>query len=255
MKRVTSLIIIIFINIVIYGELYSQWFYFGRNKVQYTNFDWHVLKTDHFDIYYYPEMQDLAEQGASFAEESYEYLENKFNFTINRRIPLIFYSTHLHFQQTNVTPSFIPEGVGGFFEFLKGRVVIPSNGNLNQFRKVICHELVHVFMHSKVYFTNKEHSRFEGTYPPLWFVEGLAEYWSSKWDAQAEMVIKDAVLHNYIVPLSQEQEKQEKPLISLGLIPRSLLRSRHSRESGNPESRRRQLTALPSLLYFASSAE
>ncbi|MFZ0391220.1 MAG: BamA/TamA family outer membrane protein [Calditrichia bacterium] len=181
----------------------AQWFYFGRNKVQYTDFDWHVLKTDHFDIYYYPEMEELAEQGANFAEEAYTYLENKFNFTINHRIPLIFYSSHLHFQQTNVTPSFIPEGVGGFFEFMKGRVVIPSDGNINQFRKVIYHELVHVFMHSKVYFVNKEHARFEGTYPPLWFVEGLAEYWSSEWDAQAEMVMKDAVLNNYVVPLSQ----------------------------------------------------
>jgi Tol biopolymer transport system component len=183
--------------------LSAQWFYFGRNKVQYTDFQWQILKTEHFDIYYYPEMEELAERGAFFAEESYAYLENKFNFTINRRIPLIFYSSHLHFQQTNVTPGHIPEGVGGFFEFLKGRVVIPSNGNINLFRKVIQHELVHVFMHAKVYFVNKEHGRFEGTFPPLWFVEGLAEFWSTEWDAQAEMVIKDAVLHNYIVPLSR----------------------------------------------------
>lgn len=184
-------------------EVSSQWFYYGRNKVQYTDFDWYVLQTDHFDIYYYPEMEELAETGAYFAEEGYHYLENKFNFTINRRIPLILYSSHLHFQQTNVTPSFIPEGVGGFFEFLKGRVVIPSDGNINMFRKVIFHELIHVFMHSKVYYVNKEHSRFEGTYPPLWFIEGLAEYWSSEWDAQAEMIIRDAVLNNYVVPLSQ----------------------------------------------------
>lgn len=183
--------------------LNAQWFYFGRNKVQYTNFEWQILKTEHFDIYYYPEMEELAERGAYFAEESFAYLENKFNFTINRRIPLIFYSSHLHFQQTNITPGHIPEGVGGFFEFLKGRVVIPSNGSINQFRKVIQHELVHVFMHTKVYFVNKEHGRFDGTYPPLWFVEGLAEFWSSEWDSQAEMVIKDAVLNNYIVPLSQ----------------------------------------------------
>lgn len=180
----------------------AQWYYFGRNKVQYSDFKWLILKTQHFDIYYYEEMEELAEQGAFYAEESYKYLESKFNFTINRKIPLILYSSHLHFQQTNVVPSFIPEGVGGFFEFVKGRVVIPCNGNLNQFKKVIRHELVHVFMHSKVYFANKEHSRFDATYPPLWFVEGLAEYWSSDWDAQAEMVIKDAVLHNYIVPLS-----------------------------------------------------
>jgi hypothetical protein len=200
-KYILSLIFFIFL--VGITPLEAQWYYFGRNKVQYTDFDWQVLRTDHFDIYYYPEMEELAEHGAHFAEQSFHYLENKFNFSMNRRIPLIFYSSHLHFQQTNVTPSFIPEGVGGFFEFLKGRVVIPSNGNINQFRKVIFHELVHVFMHSKVYYVNKEHARFEGTYPPLWFVEGLAEYWSSEWDAQAEMVMRDAVLNNYVVPLSQ----------------------------------------------------
>src|SRR4030042_2953581 len=31
----------------------------------------------------------------------------------------------------------------------------------------------------------------------------MAEYWSSNWDAQAEMVMRDAVLNNYVVPLSQ----------------------------------------------------
>src|SRR3990172_6923549 len=97
----------------------SQFYYFGRNKVQYTDFDWHVLKTDHFDIYYYPEMKDLAERGAAYAEASYKVLEDKFNINVTNRIPLIFYSSHLHFEQTNVTPGFIPEGVGGFFEFLR----------------------------------------------------------------------------------------------------------------------------------------
>ncbi|MGH2567644.1 MAG: hypothetical protein ACRDGA_04845, partial [Bacteroidota bacterium] len=98
--------------------------------MQYTDFEWKVLKTEHFDIYYYPEMTELAQRGAYFAEESYKALEQKFNHNVASRIPLIFYSSHLHFQQTNVTPGFIPEGVGGFFEFLKGRVVIPYDGSI-----------------------------------------------------------------------------------------------------------------------------
>jgi len=182
--------------------LLAQGFYFGRNKVQYTDFDWRVMKTEHFDIYYYPEMEEIARKGAHFAEESFRALEPKFNHSVSRRIPLIFYSTHLHFQQTNVTPGFIPEGVGGFFEFLKGRVVIPSNGDLAKFRHVIQHELVHVFMHSKVYTVLRNNGRLDGPFPPLWFTEGLAEFWSSEWDAQAEMVLKDAVLHNYETGLS-----------------------------------------------------
>ncbi len=192
---------ILFLVLLYFTQLWPQGFYFGRNKVQYTQFNWQVLKTEHFDIYYYPEMQKVAEKGARFAEESYAALQQKFNHSVNYRIPLIFYSSHLHFQQTNVTPGFIPENVGGFFEFVKGRVVIPGNGDLKEFKRVIRHELVHVFMHSKVATMLRRYNKFEGAYPPLWFVEGLAEFWSTQWDAQAEMVLRDAVLNNYIVGL------------------------------------------------------
>jgi len=181
----------------------AQFYYFGRNKVQYTEFDWKVLRTEHFDIYYYTEMKDLAERGAFFAEESYKLLEQKFNHNVGNRIPLIFYSSHLHFQQTNVAPGFIPEGVGGFFEFLKGRVVIPYQGSMQQFAHVIRHELVHVFMHSKINRVLLDHRQAQDRVPPLWFTEGLAEAWSTTWDTQAEMVMRDAVLNNYVVPLNE----------------------------------------------------
>src|SRR5690606_3165516 len=88
------------------------YYHFGRNKIQYEDFDWHVLKTEHFDIYYYPQMQVLAEQGAAFVEEAYADLQNRFNFALNGRVPMIFYSSNIHFRQTNTTPGFIPDGVG-----------------------------------------------------------------------------------------------------------------------------------------------
>lgn len=179
----------------------AQFFYFGRNKIQYTDFEWQVLKTEHFDIYYYPEMKELAERGSFLAEESYKLLEQQFNHNVQSRIPLIFYSSHLHFQQTNVTPGFIPEGVGGFFEFLKGRVVIPYNGSMWEFRHVIRHELVHVFMNSKISRVLVDHRLTQDRLPPLWFVEGLAEFWSTEWDIQGDMVMRDAVVSNYLVPL------------------------------------------------------
>ncbi len=188
------------------SPVHAQFFTFGRNKVQYTDFNWHVLKTDHFDIYYYPEMEDLARRGAFIAEESYRALEQKYNHCILNRIPLIFYSSHLHFEQTNTTPGFIPEGVGGFFEFFKGRVVIPYDGSMFDFRHVIRHELVHVFMYSKIGRVLYDHRMLQDHLPPLWFTEGLAEYWSETWDQQAEMVMRDAVVSGYFVPLSSMDE-------------------------------------------------
>ena len=178
-------------------------YYFGRNKIQYDNFQWQILKTTHFDVYFYPEMRELAEVGAAFAEEAYTRLEGKLNHNIGRRVPLIFYSNHSHFQQTNTIPNLIPEGVGGFFEFMKGRVVIPANGSIHAFKHVINHELVHVFTHSKVNRVLKDHRKTNSAFLPLWFTEGIAEYWSEGWDSQAEMVIRDAVLSGYLVPLSR----------------------------------------------------
>ncbi len=83
------------------SSLLAQGFYYGRNIGQYTDFDWKVMETEHFDIYYYPEMEEIAKHGANYAEESYKALEPKFNYSVTRRIPLIFYSSHLYFQQTN----------------------------------------------------------------------------------------------------------------------------------------------------------
>lgn len=176
-----------------------QFYFFGRNKVQYSKFDWKLLQTAHFDIYYYGELDEITSIGAHYAEEAYSEYRQNFVHIITKRIPLIFYNTHNHFQQTNTTPGFIPEGVGGFFEFIKGRVVIPFNGSLEQFRHVIRHELVHVFMTTKIFRVLADHRQTSDRLPPLWFVEGLAEHLSTTWDAQAEMLLRDAVINDYFV--------------------------------------------------------
>lgn len=182
--------------------LSAQFYFFGRNKVQYEKFNWKVLKTDHFNIYYYDDFEELAEIGARYAEDAYEELKVKFNHIITVKIPLIFYNTHIHFQQTNITTSFIPEGVGGFFEFMKGRVVIPYLGNMDGFKHVIRHELVHVFMTNKIFNVLSDHRIDNTRLPPLWFVEGLAEFWSFDWDTQSEMVMRDLILNGNFVKLS-----------------------------------------------------
>jgi hypothetical protein len=203
MRPFFSAIIRIGLTALLFTSSLSAQYIFGQNKIQYNQFNWHILETEHFDIYYYPEKKELAEIGASYAEETYTYLEAKFNHSVPERVPLIFYATHAHFQETNTIPYMIPEGVGGFFEFLKGRVVVPANGSISEFKHVLRHELVHVFTHSKERQVLKARNQINHPGLPLWFVEGLAEYWSSGWDTQAEMFIRDAALNDYVFPLQR----------------------------------------------------
>ena len=169
-------------------------YYFGKNKVQYTDFAWQVLTTDHFNVYFYSEEKEVAEIAANYAEESYRFLENKFNHHLDKKLPLVIYSSPNYFEQTNVIPTLLPENVGGFTELFKGRMVIPFNGSYFRFRQVIRHEMVHAFIMHKLPYVMKAHKRYNFSGLPLWFEEGLAEHWSGEWDSEADMMMRDLVI-------------------------------------------------------------
>jgi len=191
---ITVFFIINLIPAVVWGQ-----YYFGQNKVQYTDFDWQVLTTDHFNVYFYPEEEEIAKIGAKLAEDSYEYLVEKFNHIIDKKIPLIIYSSPTYFYQTNVTSMMLPEGVAGFTEYFKERVVVHYHGSHEDFADLIRHELVHVFQMNKIRYVAKSHHKRNPPQPPLWFTEGIAEFWSQGWGSEADMIIRDVVISGNII--------------------------------------------------------
>ena len=180
---------------------HAQFSVFGKNKVQYTDFEWQALKGEHFDLYFYPDEEDLARHALAMAEESYTDLATFFGHEVRRRIPLIIYASHQHFEQTNVIPFFLPEGVAGLTELLKGRVLIPFSGSYSQFRTVLHHELVHVFQLSIQSSLYRQHFNRGMAYPPLWLTEGTADYLSGRMMPQGEMVLSDLVIAGRLPPI------------------------------------------------------
>ncbi len=178
-------------------------YYFGKNKVQYTTFDWQVMATEHFRIYFYKDELEIAQIAAHTAEAAYRELAAKFNHEVRHTIPLIIYSSPSYFAQTNVTSGLVGESVGGFTEFLKGRVVVPFHGSYFDFEHVIRHEMVHVFQIDKLEYIASRVSNRQMGYPPLWFTEGLAEFWSKEWDTEADMIIKDLVIDGNLLPIDR----------------------------------------------------
>ncbi len=170
--------------------------YFGRNKVQYESFDFQVLKTEHFDIYYYPEEEVAIEYAALMAERWYARLSRLLNHKLSGRQALILYSAHPHFQQTNALQGGIGEGTGGATEILKRRIVLPFAGPLKESDHVIGHELVHAFQFDV---TGDGGGVLRSGIPaaarlPLWFIEGMAEYLSvGPEDPLTAMWMRDAV--------------------------------------------------------------
>src|ERR1044071_2887661 len=178
--------------------------YFGRNKVQYETFDFKVLTTEHFRIYFYSAERDAAEQAARMAERWYQRLSGILSHQLRGKQPLILYADHPDFEQTNIISGEISEATGGVTESIKRRIVLPLGASLAETDHVIGHELVHAFQ----YDITGAGGGGSGAAPgverlPLWFIEGMAEYLSlGRHDPNTTMWMRDAVARAKLPSLS-----------------------------------------------------
>src|SRR4030095_6260227 len=157
-----------------------------------------IFKTDHFDLYYYPEEADAAKVAARLAERWYSRLSRFFNHDLRGRQVILLYASPAHFRQTNAVDVLIGEGTGGLTEAIKRRIVLPMAGSLAETDHVIGHELVHAFQYDMTG-TDPRLGVAEApeilTYP-LWFSEGMAEYITlGAVDPQTAMWLRDAAIH------------------------------------------------------------
>jgi Tol biopolymer transport system component len=171
---------------------------FGKNKVNYTQEDWRLIRSEHFDVYFPDGSVWLAEFTARTSEDALTQIEDAWNYKLDRKIPIIVYTSHNTFSETNVIGGRIGETTGGFTEFNRSRVVIPYEGSYAQMRHVIHHELVHALQYNLFTsgsFKTLALSRLVAL--PLWVVEGLAEFESTGWDVDADNIMRDAVISDY----------------------------------------------------------
>ncbi len=183
------------------GVAHAQ--YFGQNKVQYRDHDWHSITSDHFEVYFDSGADSLAMRTLDLAEKTQAVFTRRTGHTLSKRIPIILYASHHEFSQTNVTRGLIDGSTGGFTEALRDRVVVPFTGSYEDFRHVLVHELVHAFQFD-IFYNAPGVSLLSGQglfQIPLWFAEGMAEYFSLGMEPVAEMFVRDGTLTGYLPPL------------------------------------------------------
>jgi Tol biopolymer transport system component len=166
---------------------------FGQNKVHYRSFDFQILRTDHFDIYFYESERPGIDIAARMAERWRVRLEKLLKHELTGRQPLVLYGSHTDFEQTNVIGGAIGEGTGGVTEPIRRRIVLPLAGPLADTDHVIGHELVHAFQFDMTTGPDSPPGRSGMDRLPLWFIEGMAEYLSiGPVDPNTAMWIRDA---------------------------------------------------------------
>jgi Tol biopolymer transport system component len=194
---------LLFLLLGVPGSLAAQ--YFGRNKVQYSTFDFKIIQTEHFDVYYYDRERVAALDAARMAERGYAKLSKVLNHEFRERKPIILYASGSDFQQTNAT-EVSGESTGGVTDFARNRAVMPFSGAYSDFQHVLLHEMTHQFQYD-IWSRGRAGGGLQtliAIAPPLWFAEGMAEYMSlGPINAETAMWLRDASLEGKLPTIKQ----------------------------------------------------
>src|SRR5438445_532818 len=174
--------------------------YFGKNNIHYDKFKWMIYTTDHFEIYYYPEIEQHLERVAGYAESAYQQISADLKHDLSFKVPLMLFKTHSEFEQQKVAgPDASSEGVAAFAEPTRDRMLLPIDEPPDQLYGLITHGLTHIFEFDIIPQSLIRRS------VPLWVNEGLSDYERAQWNPIDLMSVRDAAVAD-IVPKMTELE-------------------------------------------------
>jgi hypothetical protein len=189
-------------------EGYAQ--QFGRNKANYEQFDFKIKRSPHFELYHYLRNDSLVETFSSASERWYDVHRTIFRDTFPDPNPVILYSNHADFWQTNAILGSVGISTGGVTEALRNRVVMPLMELNSQTNHVLGHELVHAFQYKLLQNREDSLSLNDIQNLPLWMVEGLAEFLSiGNTDTHTAMWMRDALRENKFPSLKDMTRNSE----------------------------------------------
>ncbi len=190
LKKIKIILVLIVLGMLAAAPLFSQYYpiYYGKSKVIKYKFNWQVIETANFNFHYYVSNPRLIKKIAVEAEKAYEKISRLLNMQVKKKIPLIFYKSHIDFEQTNLFPGFLPPGALAFAEPVGDRMVLQGDMSTEELSRVIIHELGHIFEYKVV----GRGVRFSS--PPGWVMEGFADYVTGYWRSFDLLMERDTVL-------------------------------------------------------------
>lgn len=201
--RLALLILVSLYTISASGEASAQ--YFGRNKVEYADFEFKVFETEHFSVYHYASEEAAARIAARLAERWYARLSRVLEHSLQGRQPLILYGSQPEFAQTHVVAGLLNEGIGGVTESARRRIVMPFAPTLAETDRILGHEITHAFQFDVA-------RRYRGLTWPLWAIEGMAQYLAlGASDGETAMWLRDAVRSDLLPSRQQEAARTFSP--------------------------------------------
>jgi hypothetical protein len=188
------LCLLLFVSLCVSGQGIKT--EFGKNILQYKDFDWYFYHTENFDVYFYSGGKELAQytitQGNTFLKD----IETRLDYPLGERITFIIYNSYNDFRQSNFNvPDQEETNPAGKTKTLKTNSFIYFDGSHFDFASQIREGIARIIMNEIMYGGNLQ-ERVQSNVllnAPQWYLEGLIEYIGVDWNAEYENRLKAGI--------------------------------------------------------------
>ncbi len=192
-------IIVSTLLLLISVQLSGQFFYgyrqdFGKNRVQYTQFDWVFYRFERYDVYFYTRNDELAAQVARMADVQLARVENLLDAPLDERVQILVFNNLSDLKQSNVNSNSDEDyNTAGVTRISGRRMFLHFNGDYVKLEEDLRSGMAEVVLSNLVYgsFTESIRNSALLNLPP-WYTEGLISYVGNPRDEEVDVWVRDA---------------------------------------------------------------
>ncbi|MDH5366437.1 MAG: translocation protein TolB [Cyclobacteriaceae bacterium] len=185
---------------------------FGKNRIQYKEFNWRFFSAENFDIYFYDDGHLMAKQVANYLEEEFDEITDLIGYPPYAKTKIFLYNSVKDMQQSNVGIDDNSFDVGGETKFIKPYVEVANPGTAQALKQELILK-VSQFLVNEMLFGGSLKDMFQSTYLlnlPSWFVLGVSEYIAKGWNEEMDDYVREMMTNfnpNKLTRYNQQNSK------------------------------------------------
>jgi hypothetical protein len=206
---------VLFFLISLSGSLQAQFYNgtnvgFGKNRVQFKEFEWKYYRFEQYETYFYTGGKDLAVYTAKAAQKYLLEQEELFDFDLRDKIQFIIYNKQSDFKQSNIGLGLENGEIAGLTQIMGSKVFIYFNGSHADYDRQIKEGVATVLINQQLYGSSwtqvlKNSSLLS---LPDWYVKGLSSYMSDNWNPEIENEVRDGISSGKYVKFNRLNEQE-----------------------------------------------
>ena len=169
---------------------------FGKNRVQYQDFDWKYVSSDNFEIYYYEGGYEMALLTARYAESEFGRMTQFLGFAPYNKTKIFVYRSIGELQQSNIGINDQDFNIGGQTNLGKDVVEIAFSEYREAYRKELLQEIAASLLSEMMYGGNLKEtlqSSFLLSLPD-WLMSGAAAYTAEGWNTEMDNFVRSNLM-------------------------------------------------------------